>query len=175
MPTEGATNNTLNFDDIQCSFQFYASCWWITLTSVSRIIRVHFDINILFKNDSRLLLFASELYYLFRHTHHFAARCDRRTAPDNGSVSKPKNRRYFVIGEKVSFRCKEGFRLEGSDTDTCGKDGEWVINKTPSCEKSKSAVLHILSAVSLSMVIMVIRLVTLSSSCYFCCLYNETI
>ncbi|XP_078716988.1 C4b-binding protein-like isoform X1 [Lampetra fluviatilis] len=47
----------------------------------------------------------------------------------NGDVVQPKSK--YAIGDLVSYKCREGYRLEGSETATCREKDQWT--QPPTC------------------------------------------
>ncbi|KZS17024.1 putative Sushi [Daphnia magna] len=51
--------------------------------------------------------------------------CEPPTAPVNGSQIEPVAQDVYAVGDKVSFQCAAGFRLDGSYSLTCQDEGQW--------------------------------------------------
>jgi hypothetical protein len=59
--------------------------------------------------------------------------CPDVTIP-NGNISTTNGLRVDSI---ISYKCQEGYTIEGSDTATCTNDGVWS-DKTPTCKGTLS-------------------------------------
>ena len=63
-----------------------------------------------------------------------AFQCERPFAPANGEVlSKNNNQELFDDGEKVWFKCNQGFDLNGTKEFFCQRDGNWKPQPFPVC------------------------------------------
>ena len=60
--------------------------------------------------------------------------CRRPADPQNGDVvSRGKNQVLFKTGEKVWFKCDNGFVLQGAKDFVCQRNGNWLPQPFPKC------------------------------------------
>ena len=60
--------------------------------------------------------------------------CRRPADPQNGDVvSRNKNQVLFKAGEKVWFKCDNGFNLVGAKDFVCQRNGNWLPQPFPRC------------------------------------------
>jgi hypothetical protein len=64
--------------------------------------------------------------------------CPDVTIP-NGNISTTNGLR---VGSIISYKCQEGYTIEGSDAATCTNDGVWS-DKTPTCKGTLSLLHHL--------------------------------
>ena len=60
-----------------------------------------------------------------------AVKCDVPTIPKNGSIITPKT--TFEYNDIIKFKCKDGFKLVGSEALQCLSSGKWFGHQ-PKCE-----------------------------------------
>ena len=61
-------------------------------------------------------------------------KCERPVSPKNGDVvSRRRNQELFNVGEKIWFKCDEGFDLVGKKDFACQGDESWKPRSFPSC------------------------------------------
>ena len=61
-------------------------------------------------------------------------KCERPVDPANGNViSRARNQKLFNPGEKVWFKCDDGFDLVGAKDFVCQRDGNWRPQPFPRC------------------------------------------
>ena len=60
--------------------------------------------------------------------------CERPNDPANGEViSRIRNQQVFNPGEKVWFKCDEGFDLVGAKDFVCQRSSDWKSQPFPKC------------------------------------------
>ena len=59
-----------------------------------------------------------------------AVDCGALTDPENGLVDTSSG---TTIGSTATYTCDTGYTLSGSQTRTCGADGNWIYSE-PLCE-----------------------------------------
>ena len=65
---------------------------------------------------------------------HFAVRCRELEAPENGDIMFSES--PVGSGDIATFTCDDGFELDGSESITCGCNGEWS-DESPTCEEGE--------------------------------------
>ena len=63
---------------------------------------------------------------------HTAITCEEELFIDNGSFREVQD--SYVVGDRVTFSCDDGFNLEGPNEITCQADSEWS-DRFPTCQR----------------------------------------
>jgi len=61
-----------------------------------------------------------------------AGSCPSRDIPTGLSVDFQHIRDTYVVGDKVTYTCREGFAINGTSTSVCTSGGEWST-PIPTC------------------------------------------
>ena len=68
---------------------------------------------------------------LCAHTYARSVNCEKLTAPSSGTVDNDET----TLGSVATYKCNEGFALDGEDTRTC-IEGGWS-GTAPTCGKAQ--------------------------------------